>query len=81
MNNYLPKRITDIKGKVALAELQRTHLIVVILTFTVIALIIFIATTIVEMNTFLVGAAIVLLALLGIMSLTTAIGLSRLIKK
>ncbi len=81
MNTHLPQKITDIKGKVALAELQRTHIIVVILVLIIIALIIFISLIAVDMNGFLVGAAVVLLALLGTMSLVTAIGLSKLIKK
>ena len=81
MNKYLPRKITDIKGKVALAELQRTHLIVVILVLITITLIIFVSTSIVEINAILIAAVVALLALLGLMSLVTAVGLSRLIKK
>lgn len=80
MNSYLPKKITDIKGKVALAELQRTHSIVFVLTLLVIVQLVTIA-ALIETNGFLVGAAVALLALLALMSLTTAIGLSKLIKK
>lgn len=81
MNKYLPRKITDIKGKVALAELQRTHIIVFVLSIMVIALVLFIFMNFVEVNAILVTVAIVLLALLGLMSLSTAIGLSKLIKK
>lgn len=81
MNKYLPRKITDIKGKVAIAELQRTHTIVFILTLIVIILVLFISQNLLEINAFLITSAVGLLALLGIISLSTAIGLSKFIKK
>lgn len=81
MNKYLPRKITDIKGKVALAELRRTHIIVFILTLLVIVLLVFIAAIFVEVNAILLAAALALLILLGLTSLSTAIGLSKLINK
>ncbi len=81
MNKHLPRKITDIKGKVALAELQRTHIIVFILTLVVIALIVLLTISMPGVNMILFAAAIALLILLAVISLSTAVGLSRLIKK
>jgi len=81
MNKHLPRKITDIKGKVALAELQRTHYIVVMLAVGLIALL---AVQMIQLTGFgfaLGVAAVTLLVLLSLMSLVTAIGLSKLIKK
>ena len=81
MNKHLPRKITDIKGKVALAELQRTQIIVFILTLVVIALIVLLTISMPGVNMILFAAAIALLILLAVISLSTAVGLSRLIKK
>ncbi|HCH34190.1 MAG: hypothetical protein UY35_C0005G0027 [Candidatus Saccharibacteria bacterium GW2011_GWC2_48_9] len=81
MNKHLPRKITDIKGKVALAELQRTHFIVVMLS---IGLIVLLAVHMLQLTGFgfaLGVTAVTLLVILSLMSLFTAIGLSKLIKK
>lgn len=81
MNKHLPRKITDIKGKVALAELQRTHYIVVMLAVGLIALLVVQMTQLTGFGFTLGVAAVTLLLILSLMSLFTAIGLSKLIKK
>lgn len=81
MHKYLPRKITDIKGKTALAELRRTHYIVAILAVALIAVLVSNTLEVYFTTPLLTFAAIALLALLTLMSLGTAIGLSRLIKK
>lgn len=81
MNKYLPRKLTDIKGRTALAELQRTHLIVVLLAALVIMLLVVVSHSVAGIPNELTLSAITLLAIVGLISLATAIGLSKLLKK
>lgn len=81
MNKTLPRKITDIKGKVALAELWRTHYIITVLAFAfafVLAMSMFEA---LEVDVILGTIAVVLLIILGLVSLGTALGLAKILRK
>lgn len=81
MNKYLPKKITDIKDKVALAELQRTHFIVVVLALALAGILALGMYHPVEFNVTPSSIAIVLLIFVALISLSIALGLRKLIKK
>lgn len=72
-----PKSAKEIKGKTAIAELQRAHLIIVLLSFAVMPLFILSAFQPIQYHAGLVIAVVGLLAILGIASLCTIIALRK----
>ena len=76
-STLFPKTIKDIKGKTAIAELQRTHLVVTLLSFTLIPLLIIGSIAPIHFDTTLSIIISILLGLVGLASLFTAIGLRK----
>lgn len=72
-----PKSIKDIKGKTAIAELRRTHIIVTLLSFAVIPLLVVGSAAPIQYDDWLVVIISILLGLLGLASLITAVALGR----
>ena len=66
------KNIKEIKGKTAIAELQRTHLIIALLSFAVIPLLMVGAIAPIQFNLTLSLVLVALLVILGSASLCTA---------
>lgn len=77
MNKNLPKKAKDIKGKVALAELRRSHYIIVILALSFAATLGFVSVYEVRFNGVLAAIACVLLMLVTVASLATALVLRK----
>lgn len=72
-----PKSAKDIKGKTALAELQRAHLIIVLLSFAIIPLLIIGTIDTVQFNAVLSALLVVFLVVLGLASLFTIVALRK----
>lgn len=68
-----PKKAKDIKGKTAIAELQRAHIIIVLLSFSVIPLLIIGTIEPIQFDPTLTTILVALLVVLGLASLVTAI--------
>ena len=81
MKKKFPRTAKDINGTVALAELRRAHLIIVILSITL-AVIVWTATTqALKFESALSTIAIALLVIVALSSLATTITLSKISKK
>lgn len=72
-----PRGVGDIKGKTAIAELRRAHLIITLLSFTMMPLLLFGVFPPIAFHPILVAVVMVLLCLLGTSSLWTAIVLGQ----
>jgi hypothetical protein len=72
MNKLHPKNAKDIKGAVAIAELRRAHLIIVILAISLAVVLGFGMMYESEFSIVLRNAAIILLAFVALASLATA---------
>ncbi len=77
MKKYLPKKVKDIKGAVAIAELQRAHIIITILALSFALVLLFVSTFEVQLDTTLGIAVSVLLMLVALASFVTALALRK----
>lgn len=73
----LPKKITDIKGKVALDELWRAHIIIVVLALALALLLLLTIAQPTQISALLGWITIVLVLFVAFISLKTAFGLKR----
>lgn len=71
MKSNLPKSAKDIKGKVALAELKRAHLIIAVLAAALAFVVVVEAVAPISFNLTIAVILAVLLALVAAVSLTT----------
>ena len=71
MNKHLPKKAKDIKGAVAIAELQRAHYIIALLAVSFAAMMVFTTTYQVQIDVALGTIAAMLLILVAAVSLGT----------
>ena len=77
MSMNLPKKAKDIKGVIAIAELRRAHLIIVILAISFAIMIGFVSTFEVQFNVVLGFIAITLLLLVATVSAGTIAALNK----
>lgn len=75
--SLLPKNAKEIKGPVAIAELRRAHLVIVILAISFAGMIGFMPVLQMQFDTVLGLLLVVLLALVAVVSLTTALVLHK----
>lgn len=81
MKKKFPRTAKDIKGAVALNELQRAHYIIVMLSLALSFVLVVGATTPIRYDYYLVVAAVTLLTVVGIASFVTAVMLGKISKK
>lgn len=72
-----PKNAKQIKGKVAIAELKRAHLIITLLSFASVPLVIIGAIAPVQLDKSISAILSVLLVVLGLISLSTIVLLNK----
>lgn len=77
MNMHLPKQTKDIKGAVAIAELQRAHYIIVILALAFAAIVACTSAFEIRFDTVMGVLIVVLLGCVALISLCTAIRLQK----
>lgn len=77
MNKHLPRKAKDIKGPVAIAELRRAHYIITILAVAFAFVVGLVSLFEVQFDPILGATAFVLLILVAIVSLGTALVLSK----
>lgn len=72
-----PKSAKDIKGKTAIAELKRAHLIITLLSFSIIPLLIIGTVDSVQFTPVLSALLVVFLVILGLASFFTIVALRK----
>ena len=77
MNMHLPKHAKDIKGAVAIAELQRAHYIIVILALAFAAIVALTSAFEAQLDAIMSFLLVVLLGCVALISLFTAIRLHK----
>jgi len=77
MKKYLPKKVKDIKGAVAIAELRRAHIIITILALSFSLVLLFVSMFEVQLDTTLSVFASVLLVLVALASFVTTLALRK----
>lgn len=81
MKKKYPRTAKDIKGPVALGELRRAHFIIVILALALSLILVLEAIVPVQLDPYLVIAAVTLLAVVALSSFVTAITLGKILNK
>lgn len=71
MNTHLPRKAKDIKGAVAIAELRRAHLIIIVLAIALAVMIGFVSAYELQFDAMLATVAIILLFFVAAVSIMT----------